>query len=350
LLTSLTLRRRVIIFIIIMYAMAKADDDKKAFDDMMAEISSSGSDDDELGSGPGLTQSVQLRDPINRSRSSSSGGGSSVIRAIGPSTSASIAKSSASVSYASESKPYSSQSLQQQKKQQSSSSSQLSHHPVPSSFKLSKQEQEIESFGQDHNASSYSYGDERADQLQVTKRWLARPCGVDDRQLMQCYVERERSTFYGTTYRCYLENAAAMGGGLGLGSSYGKEVKSGTGGRFLMSAKKKVSDDDRDDGTDGGGGGNDDDDDEYDGDDNDDDDDDWVMRMMMMMMMSMMVMSMIMVEMVIILTMVMVMGMIMVDRLLFTSLLGSLYLRAWMDVGGEQEQLPSSFSGHSTHG
>ena len=240
-----------------MYAMAKADDDKKAFDDMMAEISSSGSDDDELGSGPGLTQSVQqLRDPINWSRSSSSsggssstsgGGGGSGIRAIGPSASASIAKSSASVSYASESKPYSSQSLQQQKKQQSSSSSsssQLSHHPVPSSFKLSKQEQEIESFGQDHNASSFSYGDERADQLQVTKRWLVRPCGVDDRQLMQCYVERERSTFYGTTYRCYLEDAAAMGGGLG---NSGKEVKSGTGGRFLMSAKKKVSDDEYDD-------------------------------------------------------------------------------------------------------
>ncbi len=251
-----TLRTRIIAkkegHIIIMYAMAKADDDKKAFDDMMAEISSSGSDDDELGSGPGITQSVQqLRDPINRSSSSSSssssgGGGSSSssgggsgIRAIGPSASASIAKSSASVSYASESKPYSSQSLQQQKKQQSSSSSssQLSHHPVPSSFKLSKQEQEIESFGQDHHASSYSYGDERMDQLQVTKRWLTRPCGVDDRQLMQCYVERERSTFYGTTYRCYLEDAAAMGGGLG---SSGKEVKSGTGGRFLMSAKKKV--------------------------------------------------------------------------------------------------------------
>jgi hypothetical protein len=38
---------------------------------------------------------------------------------------------------------------------------------------------------------------------------------------------------------------------------------------------------------------------------------------------------------------------IMVDRLLFTK---SLYLRAWMDVGGKQEQLSSPFSGNSTHG
>ena len=38
---------------------------------------------------------------------------------------------------------------------------------------------------------------------------------------------------------------------------------------------------------------------------------------------------------------------IMVERLRFTK---SLYLRAWMDVGGKQEQLSSPLSGHSTHG
>jgi len=194
-----------------MYAMAKADD-KKAFDDMMAEISSDESDD-----GPGLTPVLGLRCSVGSAGIDRSSVSSSAICAstIGLSTSASIAKSSvASVSYASESKPFSqSQSLSQ-----------------GASFKLSKQQQEIDSFGQDAS----SYRDEKADQRNVTKRWLARPCGVDEKKLMQCYVERERSTFYGTTYRCYLDVDHA-------GSSSGKEAKSGTGGRFLMSAKKKVT-------------------------------------------------------------------------------------------------------------
>lgn len=88
------------------------------------------------------------------------------------------------------------------------------------SAKMSKEEQEIENFG---SSNSQTPAEAQLEQLNVTKRWLVRPCSKGDRSTMKCYVERERNSFgLQTTYRCFLENIE------------------GQPGRFMMSAKKKV--------------------------------------------------------------------------------------------------------------
>ncbi len=88
--------------------------------------------------------------------------------------------------------------------------------------KLTKEELEIENFGSNFNQNPT---DLQQEQLNTTKRWLARPCNRNERAMMKCYVERERSTFaMSTTYRCYLE---------------GNDQQQQN-GRFMMSAKKIV--------------------------------------------------------------------------------------------------------------
>ncbi len=92
--------------------------------------------------------------------------------------------------------------------------------PRRAASKMSKEEQEIENFG---SSNSQTPAEAQLEQLNVTKRWLVRPCSKGDRSTMKCYVERERNSFgLQTTYRCFLESTE------------------GQPGRFMMSAKKKV--------------------------------------------------------------------------------------------------------------
>lgn len=88
-------------------------------------------------------------------------------------------------------------------------------------YKMSKEEQEIENFGA---TTQQSAAEAQAEQMNITKRWLVRPCSRGDRSTMKCYVERERNNFgLQTVYRCYLEGSE------------------GQPGRFMMSAKKKAA-------------------------------------------------------------------------------------------------------------
>jgi hypothetical protein len=87
--------------------------------------------------------------------------------------------------------------------------------------KMSKEEQEIANFGSNYHQSP---ADAQLEQINTTKRWLARPFSKGERSTMKCYVERERQSFgMQTIYRCFLE-----------GSNDGQQA------RFMMSAKKIV--------------------------------------------------------------------------------------------------------------
>ncbi len=88
-------------------------------------------------------------------------------------------------------------------------------------YKASKEEQAIENFG---NSEQNNQAQLQSEQMNITKRWLTRPCSRSDRSAMKCYVERERSTLgLQTTYRLFGE---------------GNE---GQQSRFMMAAKKKVN-------------------------------------------------------------------------------------------------------------
>lgn len=81
------------------------------------------------------------------------------------------------------------------------------------------------------------------EQLNITKRWLLRPCSINDRHSMKCYVERERSSFgMSTLYRCYYEHNQGLSssGEPGSVDTNGQNGNSADSGRFMMSAKKKV--------------------------------------------------------------------------------------------------------------
>lgn len=98
--------------------------------------------------------------------------------------------------------------------------------------KMSKEEEEIDKFGNDVERSETQA---QSEQIAITKRWLTRPCSANDRDSMKCYVERERAGFgMQTTYRCYLEVSGSASTTSGRRSSAAPE------GRFLMSAKKRV--------------------------------------------------------------------------------------------------------------
>lgn len=88
------------------------------------------------------------------------------------------------------------------------------------SYKMSKEEEEIEKFGQQ---TLQEQSQIQQEQVGLTKRWLMRPCSRSEKNTMKCYVERERNSFTMVTiYRCYLEGA------------------DGQAPRFMMSAKKNV--------------------------------------------------------------------------------------------------------------
>ena len=190
-------------------------DEKKAFEDMMAEIEDSDEDDDYVS----RSKAVAKPAPKYGADSKNSGEPSSMAGA----------KSNGS----------------------------LNNLQNAQTFKMSKQEEEIEKFGSDVNQSA---AHAQSEQISITKRWLMRSCSMNDRNTMKCFVERERSTFgMQTTYRCYLEgsnsgnNSNSNGGGSNGNSntsssssssstsnSNGVEAATGAGGRFLMSAKKRV--------------------------------------------------------------------------------------------------------------
>ena len=130
-----------------------------------------------------------------------------------------------------------------------------SFQPQPS-YKMSKEDEEIERFGSEVNQSAAHM---QSEQIAITKRWLMRTCSMNDRNTMKCFVERERSSFgMQTTYRCYVEgtggssSAGSVGGrtspaipasassGAGATASAGVEAATASGARFLMSAKKRV--------------------------------------------------------------------------------------------------------------
>jgi len=108
------------------------------------------------------------------------------------------------------------------------------------SFKMSKQDEEIENFGSNTTQSASQI---QSEQISITKRWLTRSCSSGDKNTMKCYVDRERSSFgMATIYRCYLEGPSAnSGGGSNNSNSNGASSPVGTdGARFLMAAKKRA--------------------------------------------------------------------------------------------------------------
>lgn len=84
-------------------------------------------------------------------------------------------------------------------------------------LKMTQEDEEIEYFG---CRSSSPVVNQKADQNNIMKRWLMRPCAPGDPPVMS-YVERHRDGFGRRTYKCYLEGS------------------DGQGPRFLMAAKKK---------------------------------------------------------------------------------------------------------------
>ena len=168
-------------------------DEKQAFEDMLAEISDS--DDESI-------DIVRSKDIISNKP---------IVQ-----TNKYALKSSNKSSYLStvaDSKSTSNQSYSNTFKQQTSMS-------------MSKQEKDIENFGAE-SIDQYK----RSDSIDITKRWLLRPCSINERETMKCYIIREKSSFSGSTYRCYQE------------TNYNPSDPNytfGSGGRFLMSAKKKV--------------------------------------------------------------------------------------------------------------
>lgn len=174
-------------------------DEKKAFEDMMAEIGDD-SDEDE----PSYTLKSQAKPPA-RFPSDSKGTDYSS-SAAGPKSGASTTSHSSGF----------------QKAQ---------------SFKMSKQDEEIENFGSN---TAQSASQIQSEQISITKRWLTRSCSSGDKNTMKCYVDRERSSFgMATIYRCYLEGPGANSNN--NSNSSGASSPVGTdGARFLMAAKKRA--------------------------------------------------------------------------------------------------------------
>lgn len=167
-------------------------DEKQAFEDMLAEISDSDDESIGIGSKNAISNKPSVQ---NNKYTSNSSNKSSYLSTLADSKS-----TSSNV-----------QSYNNTFKQQTS---------------LSKQERDIENFGAE---STDQY--KRSDSIDITKRWLLRPCSINERETMKCYIVREKSSFSGSTYRCYLE------------TNYNPSDPNytfGSGGRFLMSAKKKV--------------------------------------------------------------------------------------------------------------
>jgi hypothetical protein len=126
-------------------------------------------------------------------------------------------------------------------KNESSSARAGSAKREANSYKMSKEEQEIENFGSNYHTSPV---EAQQEQLQNTKRWLLRPCSRNEKATMKCYVERERSTLAmsPTIYRCFLEATSGSDGAPPTSSSatVGDNNKGPVTGRFMMSARKFV--------------------------------------------------------------------------------------------------------------
>jgi hypothetical protein len=152
-------------------------DEKKAFDAMLDEISDSDEEDNSRFTKPKIAES----------------------------------KSSNNYNFSGENRPNSNQ-----QSQISNSANQQQR-----GNKMSKQDEDIENFGVQ---TAQSQLQDQLEQLNVTKRWLARPCSHSERTSMKCFVEREKGGFsMQTTYRCYLEGS------------------DGQAPRFMMAAKKNVA-------------------------------------------------------------------------------------------------------------
>lgn len=184
-------------------------DEKKAFEDMLAEIGED-SDDEAFG----YTAAV-------RSKSEAKG------------TSASMASESKSTGH--QRPMYEAMA----KSAGPSVGGAAGYQRQQSLHQMSKEEEEIARFGAD---SAQSAAQAQSEQINITKRWLTRSCSSSEKNTMKCYVERERSSFgMQTTYRCFLENPASVGGSSSQsGTAGGVEGAAASGARFLMSAKKRV--------------------------------------------------------------------------------------------------------------
>lgn len=112
-------------------------------------------------------------------------------------------------------------------------------------YQLSKEEQEIENFGNvpKNAVSGTASGPEpftlSGEQVTISKRWLLRPVSRSDKLSMKCYIERERQGFaLPTIYRCYLETPTDL---TTATHSADRERGPQIPARFMMSAKKRAS-------------------------------------------------------------------------------------------------------------
>jgi hypothetical protein len=186
-------------------------DEKQAFEDMMAEIGES-SDEEEIQTNTAY-KNINNSNTKNNNRNQSNYNNNSHINNSKNNKSFAAAESK-------NLKNFSNDSQQQQKNY---------------SFKMSKEEQEIENFGLINNNNLNSNNNQQSndqqqqiEQKNITKRWLLKPCSSSDRSSMKCFIEREKVGFgLQTIYRCYLENKDGL------------QNKSTS--RFMMAARKKVT-------------------------------------------------------------------------------------------------------------